>query len=245
MKEYAESSPSIGTALNPYIGYEVAAEIIKESTKTGRSVREVVKRRKLMTDEELDRALDVARDDRAAASRSVRRHVVPRGFEKGDHRGVPRQSRDRAQQVRRVPDHRCCVAARRGDPLVRRHRATRACCSTARRVREQAGRRRAPVRLRQPAILLGVHRRARAVQHGWAVRDLRRHREAASPARAREHRPRDRHLALRGRAGVVVVPHRARGDQPRTGARHELVAATSARRSHPSCPSCCSRTPAR
>ena len=61
MKQYAESSPSIGTALNPYLGYEVAAEIVKEATKTGRSVREVVKRRKLMTDEELDRALDVAR----------------------------------------------------------------------------------------------------------------------------------------------------------------------------------------
>jgi fumarate hydratase, class II len=59
MKQYAESSPSIGTALNPYLGYEVAAEIVKEATKTGRSVREVVKRRKLMTDEELDRALDV------------------------------------------------------------------------------------------------------------------------------------------------------------------------------------------
>jgi fumarate hydratase, class II len=59
MKKYAESSPSIGTALNPYLGYEVAAEIVKEATKTGRSVREVVKRRKLMTDEELDHALDV------------------------------------------------------------------------------------------------------------------------------------------------------------------------------------------
>ena len=59
MKEYAESSPSIGTALNPYLGYEVATEIVKEATKSGRSVRDVVKRRKLMTDEELDRALDV------------------------------------------------------------------------------------------------------------------------------------------------------------------------------------------
>jgi fumarate hydratase class II len=59
MKEYAESSPSIATALNPYLGYEVAAEIVKESTKTGKSVREIVKRRKLMSDAELDKALDV------------------------------------------------------------------------------------------------------------------------------------------------------------------------------------------
>jgi fumarate hydratase class II len=56
---YAESSPSIGTALNPYIGYEATAEVIKESTRTGKSIRDIVKRRKLMTDAELDRALDV------------------------------------------------------------------------------------------------------------------------------------------------------------------------------------------
>ena len=41
-KEFAESSPSIGTALNPYLGYEVAAEIVKEATTTGRSIRDVV-----------------------------------------------------------------------------------------------------------------------------------------------------------------------------------------------------------
>ncbi len=59
LKEYAESSPSIGTALTPYIGYEAAAEIIKESTRTGKSIRQIVRGRKLMTDAELDRALDV------------------------------------------------------------------------------------------------------------------------------------------------------------------------------------------
>jgi len=59
LKEYAESSPSIGTALTPYIGYETAAEVIKESTRTGKSIRQIVRARKLMTDAELDRALDV------------------------------------------------------------------------------------------------------------------------------------------------------------------------------------------
>ena len=59
LQEYAESSPSIGTALNPYIGYEAAAEIVKESARTGKSIREIVRKRKLMTDAELDRALDV------------------------------------------------------------------------------------------------------------------------------------------------------------------------------------------
>jgi fumarate hydratase, class II len=57
-KAFAESSPSIGTSLNPFIGYEKAAEVIKESTKTGRSIRELVLERGWMTDDELDRALD-------------------------------------------------------------------------------------------------------------------------------------------------------------------------------------------
>jgi fumarate hydratase class II len=56
---YAESSPSLGTSLNPHIGYERAAEIVKESVKTGRSVREIVVERGLLSDEEVDRALDV------------------------------------------------------------------------------------------------------------------------------------------------------------------------------------------
>ena len=58
-KAFAESSPSIGTSLNPYIGYEKAAEVIKESTKTGRSIRDLVLERGWMSDTELDKALDV------------------------------------------------------------------------------------------------------------------------------------------------------------------------------------------
>jgi fumarate hydratase class II len=58
-KQYAEASPSIGTSLNPYIGYEAAGKIIKESVKTGKSIRQIVLAKKLMTADELDRALDV------------------------------------------------------------------------------------------------------------------------------------------------------------------------------------------
>jgi fumarate hydratase class II len=58
-KAYAESSPSIGTSLIPDIGYEKAAEVIKESTKTGRSIRELVLERGWMSDTELDKSLDV------------------------------------------------------------------------------------------------------------------------------------------------------------------------------------------
>jgi len=58
-RAYAESSPSLGTSLNPYIGYEAAAEVVKESIRTGRSVREIVIERGLLTDEQVDKALDV------------------------------------------------------------------------------------------------------------------------------------------------------------------------------------------
>jgi fumarate hydratase class II len=58
-RQYAESSPSIGTSLTPYIGYEKAGKIIKESTESGRSIRDIALEQGLMTDAELDRALDV------------------------------------------------------------------------------------------------------------------------------------------------------------------------------------------
>ncbi|MGH9210296.1 MAG: class II fumarate hydratase [Acidimicrobiales bacterium] len=58
-RAYAESSPSLGASLNPYIGYEAAAEVVKESIRTGRSVREIVVERGLLTDEQVDKALDV------------------------------------------------------------------------------------------------------------------------------------------------------------------------------------------
>jgi fumarate hydratase class II len=58
-RRYAESSPSIGTSLNPYIGYETVAEVIKQSMKEDKTIREVVLERKLMKPADLDRALDV------------------------------------------------------------------------------------------------------------------------------------------------------------------------------------------
>jgi len=58
-RAYAESSPSLGTSLNPWIGYEKAAELVKTSVRTGRSIRELALEEGLLGQEELDRALDV------------------------------------------------------------------------------------------------------------------------------------------------------------------------------------------
>jgi fumarate hydratase class II len=54
---YAELTLSAATALNPYIGYDKAAEIVKESAASGRSLREVA-REKGVEDSVLDAALD-------------------------------------------------------------------------------------------------------------------------------------------------------------------------------------------
>ena len=65
-REYAESSPSIVTPLNRYLGYEEAASIAKQSLKERRTIREVVLERGhvdagKLTLAQLDEALDVLR----------------------------------------------------------------------------------------------------------------------------------------------------------------------------------------
>jgi aspartate ammonia-lyase len=50
---YYISSPSLATALNPIIGYAAAAEIAKESAKTGRPIPELIRERKLLSDDEI------------------------------------------------------------------------------------------------------------------------------------------------------------------------------------------------
>jgi fumarate hydratase, class II len=58
-RDYALSSPSIGTALNPYIGYEAAAKVIKRSQAEGRTLRDVVLEEGLLSEHDVDTALDV------------------------------------------------------------------------------------------------------------------------------------------------------------------------------------------
>ena len=65
-REYAESSPSVVTPLNRYIGYEAAAKVAKQSLAERKTIREVVVEsgyveRGDLTEEQLDEALDVLR----------------------------------------------------------------------------------------------------------------------------------------------------------------------------------------
>ncbi|MGO4460165.1 class II fumarate hydratase [Streptomyces sp. M-16] len=65
-REYAESSPSVVTPLNRYIGYEEAAKVAKRALAERKTIREVVLEsgyveRGALTLEQLDEALDVLR----------------------------------------------------------------------------------------------------------------------------------------------------------------------------------------
>jgi fumarate hydratase class II len=66
MIRYAQSSPSVVTPLNKYLGYEQAAEVAKAALAAGRTIREQVLSmglvdRGALTLEQLDEALDVRR----------------------------------------------------------------------------------------------------------------------------------------------------------------------------------------
>jgi fumarate hydratase, class II len=65
-RRYAESSPSVVTPLNRYIGYEEGASVAKEALERGLTIREVVLERGYvehgdLTEEQLREALDVSR----------------------------------------------------------------------------------------------------------------------------------------------------------------------------------------
>ena len=66
MRAYAESSPSVVTPLNKYIGYENAAKVAKKSLAEEKTIKEVVLEMGFvekgdLTEQQLDEALDVAR----------------------------------------------------------------------------------------------------------------------------------------------------------------------------------------
>jgi fumarate hydratase class II len=66
MRTYAESSPSVVTPLNRYLGYENAAKVAKTALAEQKTIRQVVVElgyveRGDLTEEQLDEALDVAR----------------------------------------------------------------------------------------------------------------------------------------------------------------------------------------
>ena len=58
---YAQSTVSLATALNPYIGYAKAAEIAKESVATGKTIIEIARSKGYLNEEQIKEILDPAR----------------------------------------------------------------------------------------------------------------------------------------------------------------------------------------
>jgi fumarate hydratase class II len=56
--ELVEYSMAMVTSLAPIIGYDRAAEIAKESAKTGRTVRQICREQQVLPEDQLNRVLD-------------------------------------------------------------------------------------------------------------------------------------------------------------------------------------------
>ena len=57
-RELVDGSVGVITAICPTLGYAESADIAKTAIKTGESVREVLKRKDIMSEEEIDKLLD-------------------------------------------------------------------------------------------------------------------------------------------------------------------------------------------
>ena len=57
-RRYVEHSIGVVTALNPLLGYEIATELAAEALKTGKGIVELVRKRKLLSEEEIRNVLD-------------------------------------------------------------------------------------------------------------------------------------------------------------------------------------------
>ncbi|MEW6200915.1 MAG: aspartate ammonia-lyase, partial [bacterium] len=52
-RHYFEISQGLATVLNPIIGYSNAAEVVKEAERTGETILQVIRRKKLLTEAEI------------------------------------------------------------------------------------------------------------------------------------------------------------------------------------------------
>jgi len=67
-RELLDRSTATATALSPYLGYQVTAEVAKAAVQTGKSVRDIVLERKLLSESRLDDILSIERMTRPGVS---------------------------------------------------------------------------------------------------------------------------------------------------------------------------------
>ena len=60
LKRYMETTVGIVTALNPVLGYEKTTELAKEALKSGKGILELIREKKLLTEDQLKKLMDPA-----------------------------------------------------------------------------------------------------------------------------------------------------------------------------------------
>jgi len=58
LEHYMETTVGIVTALNPVIGYEKATELANEAYKSGKGILEIIREKKVLTEEQIKDLLD-------------------------------------------------------------------------------------------------------------------------------------------------------------------------------------------
>ena len=82
-RHYVEYSIGTVTALNPVIGYERATELAAEAMRTGRGILELVREKKLLTEEQIAEVLDPVGDDGGPCRGCQRRSTHERAPQRG------------------------------------------------------------------------------------------------------------------------------------------------------------------
>lgn len=61
LKRYMDTTVGIVTALNPVLGYDKATELANEAYKSGKGILEIIRERKLLTEQQIADLLDPAK----------------------------------------------------------------------------------------------------------------------------------------------------------------------------------------
>ncbi|MCL4372926.1 aspartate ammonia-lyase, partial [Candidatus Parvarchaeota archaeon] len=58
IEEMVNKTPGVGLALNPYIGYEKSAEIVKTALKEGKTIKQIAEEENILEKEKLEKIFD-------------------------------------------------------------------------------------------------------------------------------------------------------------------------------------------
>jgi aspartate ammonia-lyase len=82
MRELVDRSTVVATALSPYLGYALTAELAKESLATGKTIRDLIVDKQIFKPEEVDAILDAREQTQPGIAGGMRfKPRLPPGYE--------------------------------------------------------------------------------------------------------------------------------------------------------------------